>query len=142
MTEIIERINEILKLDIDDNSVLDIFRSDLINRFLIDEYGWEAVQNALFDILVEGNKTEDEYAVIGCVFLDAIDANRIIEKDKAVALINYRLNPFDSPYEDNTAWSVTSLLYKLDYANSEYNAFRDKKILTILKECGLIEEKL
>ena len=58
-----------------------------------------------------------------------------IDRDMAVALINYRCNPYDSPYEDNLAWSITSSLYNLAYANSEYNAFRDEKIINILNEC-------
>ena len=50
----------------------------------------------------------------------------------------YRCNPFDKPFEDNLAWSITSKLYGLDYADSEYNAFRDEKLLKILKEEGLL----
>lgn len=125
-------------MDIDENEVLDISRSEMIEKFIIGEYGWANVQKALFDILISGNKTIEEYDVIGEVFLSAISNHSTIEKDRTVALINYRCNPFDYPYDNNIAWTITVELYNLDYANSEYNAFRDKRILSILRECNLV----
>ena len=128
------RINEILKLDIDNNELLDFCRSDLIYQFLVEEYGWDEVQQSLFQALID-EKPKEDYVTIELVFwyaaLDELD----IDRDMAVALINYRCNPYDSPYEDNLAWSITSELYNLDYADSEYNAFRDEKIIKILNEC-------
>ena len=129
-----DRINEILKLDIDDNELLDFSRSDLIYRFLVEEYGWNEVQQSLFQALID-EKPKKDYVSIVQVFWYAILDNLDIDRDMAVALINYRCNPYDSPYEDNLAWSITSSLYNLDYANSEYNAFRDEKIINILNEC-------
>ncbi len=128
------RVNEILKMDIDDNELLDFSRSDLIYRFLVEEYGWNEVQQSLFQALID-KKTKEDYVTIAQTFWYAILDNLDIDRDKAVALINYRCNPYDSPYEDNLAWSITSKLYSLDYANSEYNAFRDEKIINILNEC-------
>ena len=93
---------------------------------------------------MDGKKLEDrstsDYEALASVFWYEICEKEyidLIDKDKAVALINYRLNPFDNAYEDNLAWSITSNLYHLDYCNSEYNAFRDEKILNILKELNL-----
>ena len=141
-----DRINEILKLDIDDNELLDFSRSDLIYRFLVEEYGWNEVQQSLFQALID-EKPKKDYATIAQVFWFAILDKLDIDLDIAVALINYRCNPYDSPYEDNLAWSITSSLYNLDYANSEYNAFRDEKIINIINKCfngqisGVISEE-
>ena len=129
-----DRINEILKLDIDGNELLDFSRSDLIYRFLVEEYGWNEVQQSLFQALID-EKPKKDYATIAQVFWFAILDKLDIDRDMAVALINYRCNPYDSPYEDNLAWSITSSLYNLDYANSEYNAFRDEKIINIINKC-------
>lgn len=128
------RINEILKMDIDGNELLDFSRSDLIYQFLVGEYGWNEVQQSLFQALID-EKPKKDYVSIAQVFWFAILDKLDIDRDMAVALINYRCNPYDSPYEDNLAWSITSSLYNLDYANSEYNAFRDEKIINILNEC-------
>ena len=127
------RINEILKLNIDGNELLDFTRADLIYQFLVEEYGWNEVQQSLFQALID-EKTKEDYTTIATVFWYAALDNLDIDRDKAVALINYRCNPWDSPYEDNLAWSITSELYNLDYADSEYNAFRDEKIINILND--------
>ncbi len=134
MTNLLLRINEILKMDIDDNDLLDFSRSDLIYRFLVEEYGWADVQQSLFQALMEERPKKD-YSTIAQTFWDAILDGLDVDNDKTVALINYRCNPYDSPYEDNLAWSITSKLYNLDYADSEYNAFRDDKVIAILNEC-------
>ena len=71
---------------------------------------------------------------------DELDTDKeTIDKDRLIALINYRLNPFDKPYEDNLAWSLTCDFYNLDYCDSMYNVFRDEKMIHILQEYGLIE---
>ena len=127
------RINEILKLDIDGNELLDFTRADLIYVFLVKEYGWNEVQQSLFQTLID-EKPKEDYITIAAVFWYAALDKLGIDRDMAVALINYRCNPYDSPYEDNLAWSITSELYNLDYADSEYNAFRDEKIIKILNE--------
>lgn len=137
MNEIKKRINEILKLDIDDNDILDINRAELICNFIVKDYEWDEVQNALISLLVEERKPED-YNAIAQVFWYIDREKYRLDSDKIVALINYRCNPFDQPYENNLAWSVTSELYGLDYADSEYNPFRDEKIISILNEYGLL----
>ena len=134
-----KQINEIMKLDIDGNDILEFSRCDLIHDYVVQEDGWEKVQEVLFTMLLEDRSTSDYEALASVFWYEICEKEYIdlIDKDKAVALINYRLNPFDNAYEDNLAWSITSNLYHLDYCNSEYNAFRDEKILNILKELNL-----
>ncbi|MBR6172998.1 MAG: hypothetical protein IKQ49_07490 [Eubacterium sp.] len=91
----------------------------------------------MLQALVDERK-KDEYSVIAQTFWEAAEDELNIDADRTIALINYRCNPFDKPFEDNLAWSITSKLYGLDYADSEYNAFRDEKLLKILKEEGLL----
>ena len=129
-----------MKLDIDNNDTLDIWRKDLIYRIVVPDNGWNEVQEQLYEILLDSERTYDEYSVVAQVFWDAITDKKIVDKDKLVALVNYRLNPIGHPYEDNLAWSITCDLYHLDYCNSEYNAFRDEKIIGILKEYGFSYE--
>ena len=60
-----------MKMDIDDNELLDFSRSDLIYRFLVEEYGWTDVQQSLFQALME-DRPEKDYAAIAEVFWNAI----------------------------------------------------------------------
>ena len=143
MEEIIARINEILKLDIDENTLLDISRSDIITKIIAKDYEWNDILQAFIQILADSKREMDEYTVIAQVlystdFIESCD-RETIDKDRLIALINFRLNPFDKPYDDNLAWSLTCDFYELDYCNSTYNVFRDDKMLSILKEYGLIE---
>ena len=143
MKEIIARINEILKLDIDENTLLDISRSDIITKIIAKDYEWNDILQAFIQILADSKREMDEYTVIAQVlystdFIESCD-RETIDKDRLIALINFRLNPFDKPYDDNLAWSLTCDFYELDYCNSTYNVFRDDKMLSILKEYGLIE---
>ena len=64
MEEIISRINEILKLDIDNNTVLDISRSDLISKIIATDYDWKDIAQAFIQILADNNRTDDDYTVI------------------------------------------------------------------------------
>ena len=143
MEKIIARINEILKLDIDENTLLDISRSDIITKIIAKDYEWNDILQAFIQILADSKREMDEYTVIAQVlystdFIESCD-RETIDKDRLIALINFRLNPFDKPYDDNLAWYLTCDFYELDYCNSTYNVFRDDKMLSILKEYGLIE---
>lgn len=138
MEEILDKINEILKLDIDQNKDVTIEKSEIIYKTLRNEYGWEKLQKALLMILADKNRTYDECYILATVFWEAIFDDLDIDKMTVIALINYRLNHWDESYEDNLAWSITSKLLKLDYANSTYNAFKDEKVNEILKSIGLI----
>ena len=143
MEELISRINEILKLDIDNNTVLDISRSDLISKIIATDYSWKELIQAFIQILAENNRPDDDYTVIAQVLYSVDFAKtcdkETIDKEQLITLINYRLNPFDKPYENNLAWSLTCDFYDLDYCDSTYNVFRDKKMLAILREYGLID---
>ena len=108
-----------MKLDIDDNNTLDIWRRDLIYRIVVPDDVWNKVQEQLYEILLDYDRTYDEYSVIAQVFWDAITDKQIVDKDKLVALINYRLNPIDRPYEDNLAWSITLITATLNTMPSE-----------------------
>ncbi len=140
MDSLLAQINEVLKLNIDGNDTLEIWRYDLIYKIIVPESGWDAVQEALFQILLGDSRTQDEYTVISQVFWEAVCDKLTVDKDRAVALLNYRLNTADRPYEDNLTWSITCNLYHLDYADSEYNAFRDEKIRSLLAGYGITYE--
>lgn len=143
MEEILARINEVLKLDIDDNTVLNISRCDIIAKIIAKDYNWNDITQAFIQILADSRKSRDEYIVIAQVLYSTDFAQtcdkETIDKDRLIALINYRLNPFDNPYDDNLAWSLTCDFYNLDYCNSMYNVFRDEKMIHILREYGLIK---
>ena len=143
MEEILARINEVLKLDIDDNTILDISRCDMIAKIIAKDYDWTDITQAFIQILADNSRSRDEYTVIAQALYSAEFAQtcdkETIDKDRLIALINYRLNPFDKPYEDNLAWSLTCDFYNLDYCDSMYNVFRDEKMIHILQEYGLIE---
>ena len=145
MEEIISRINEILKLDIDDNAALDISRADMISKIVAKEHSQADIQQAFIHILTDNNRSHDEYDVIAQALYFSVAFEKTwdkeeLDKDRLTALINFRLNPFDKPYEDNLAWSLTCDFYDLDYCNSTYNVFRDEKMLNILREYGLIDQ--
>ena len=75
------QINEIMKLDIDNNYELDIIRSELIYDILVKEYGWDDVQQALFQALID-DRNEDEYTVIAETFWNAVEDKLNIDADK------------------------------------------------------------
>ena len=110
---------------------------ELIEETIIPKYGWENVQQALFDILLDDNRTKDDYIVVEQVFWGAALDKREIRKDKVVALLYYRLGNINAPYEENLLWSITAKLYGLDYVTSDYNALKDKKIINLLAEYGI-----
>lgn len=110
---------------------------DTIEEQLIPQYSWEYVQQALFAILLDDNSTSEQYNEVANVIWNAVLDGQKIKKKTAIALLYYRLGDVNSPYENNTIWSITSSLFKLDYANSEYNPLKDDKILNKLAFYGL-----
>ena len=110
----------------------------LTTEMIVKQYYWPVFQEALLQILVDSTRMRDEYETIANVIYELMGKGYKLSKKRIIALVNFCLNPFDSPYEDNLAWSITCGLYHLDYANSEYNAFRDEKILDVLRGYGLI----
>lgn len=104
---------------------------------LIASLGWEYVQQALFAILLDDNSTVLQYDEVANVFWDAVLDGQKIRKATTVALLYYRLGNINAPYENNAIWSITSKLFDLDYANSEYNPLKDEKIIEVLSFYGL-----
>lgn len=135
---IFQNINEIIVSDrINDESEDRLTAVELIEEKMISKYGWDNVQEVLFDILLDDNRTKDDYTVVEQVFWGAALDKREIQRDKAVALLHYRLGNINAPYEENLLWSITARLYGLDYVTSDYNALKDKKIINLLAEYGI-----
>ena len=78
MNRLLDQINAIMKLDIDDNATLDIWRRDLIYRIVVPDDGWNNVQEQLYEILLDNDRTSDEYSVVAQVFWDAITDKQIV----------------------------------------------------------------
>ena len=104
---------------------------------MIPRYGWEYVQQALFQILLDDNKSREEWNACSYIIWGAVLDKQKIKKKTTVGLLNYRLGDIDSPYENETVWSITSNLFHLDYCNSEYNALKDERIIAKLRELGI-----
>lgn len=107
---------------------------EIVEDELIPKYGWEIVEKALFDILLDDASSEKEYSAVADIFWSAVLSKEKIDKEKTVGLLYYRLGDINAPYENNTIWSISSELYNLDYADSEFNPLKDKKILDELAE--------
>lgn len=132
----IKEINEILhNVRLDDES-LDRTKAETIEE-VIPKYGWENVQQALLSVLLDDNRTKDEYSVVEQVFWGAVLDKRPIKQNAVVALLYYRLGDRNAPYAENLLWSITAKLYGLDYVTSDYNALEDKKILDELSQYGI-----
>lgn len=101
---------------------------DIIDEQIIGTYGWEYVQQALFQILFDDNNKKETYSSVADIFWSAVLKNQKMRKKTTVALLYYRLGNVSAPYENNIICSITSELFNLDYANSEYNPLRDEKI--------------
>ena len=104
---------------------------------LIASFGWEYVQQALFKILLDNHSTALQCDDVANVFWNAVLDGQKIRKTATVALLYYRLGNVNAPYENNTLWSITSKLFDLDYANTEYNPLKDEKIIKTLGFYGL-----
>ena len=107
---------------------------EIVEDELIPKYGWEIVEKALFDILLDDASSEKEYSAVADIFWSAVLSKEKIDKEKTVGLLYYRLGDINAPYENNTIWSISSELYHLDYTDSEFNPLKDKKILDELAE--------
>ena len=143
--EIVEEINLILqKTELDEDSS-EITRSEVIFE-LEEKYSWEVLQQALFRILLDENRTEDDWYQMACVFWHAICAGDTrkkkdlpilkFNKKTIIALLYYRLWDSDDLTE-NLLWSITCDLYHLDYCDSMYDPVKDEKINKELAKYGL-----
>ena len=142
--EVVDKIeNILLKTELDDDSLEDISRADVIFE-LMNKYSWEVLQQALLRILQDDNKSDDDYYQVAVVFWFAVlesqtrkknGENKLKFKKKTIiALLYYRLS--DLEYAENTIWSIACELYHLDYCNSNYNPLKDEKIIEKLKQFG------
>ena len=130
---IIEKLKTVIPGDEDSyDQVYEYF-----DEVLLEENDWEVVQAAIIDILLMDGFAEEQYDLLATAIYNAMLMKEEVKKDPIIALVNYRLNTVDDPYNNNTAWSITAGLLGLDYANAEYNALKDDKNISILKELGV-----
>lgn len=142
---IVNEITDILrKIDLDDESLEDTSRADVIFE-LSKKYSWESLQQGLFNILLDDNRTEDDYYQMALVFWCALLENETrkkngqiklkFKKKTIIALLCYRLR--ESEQAENLIWGITCDLYHLDYCNSEYEPMKDEKIISKLEQYGI-----
>jgi len=110
---------------------------DYIDDNLVEKYGWEELQKAIFDLLSIDGYTENQYECLAAIIYSAILRGETVDAMPAICLTNYRLNSKGNPYDNNTAWSITCDLLHLDYANSEYNIFDDARMREVLGKFGI-----
>lgn len=96
---------------------------------LIFEYGWKEIEEVILSILLNDNRTIDDYIVAAEVLWGAALDKREININQSIALLYYRLSGEDELVA-NLIWSITCKLKKIDY-NSDYNPLND---LDIAKE--------
>ena len=125
--------------DEEDNSRVDaIFRLEA-------KYTWEVLQQALFRVLLQNERADDDYYQIALAFWCAVlestnrkerGVNKLKFKKKTIiGLLYYRLRNID--YAEDIIWSITCDLFHLDYCNSEYKPLTDSKIINKLKKYGI-----
>ncbi len=141
---VIGEINIVLLKKELDLSSDDTTRADVIFE-LYKKYSWEVLQQALFKILLDDGRSEDDYYQIASVFWFAILENQSrkengktklkFKKKTIIALLYYRLRNSDEA--ENLIWSITCDLYHLDYCNSEYDPMTDERIINKLKKYGI-----
>ena len=142
--EVVKEIESILlRTELDDEALEDTSRADVIFA-LMNKYSWEVLQQALFIILRDDSKSDDDYYQMAVVLWFAILENQVrkkngqnklkFKKKTIIALLNYRLRNLE--YAENTIWSITCELYHLDYCNSDYDPMKDERIIGKLKKFG------
>lgn len=142
--EIVKEIESVLlRTELDDEAVEDNSRADVIFD-LMNKYSWEVLQQALFKILQDDIKSDDDYYQMAVVLWFAVlesqtrkrnGYNKLKFKKKTIiALLYYRLRNLE--YAENTIWSITCELYHLDYCNSNYDPMKDERIIGKLKQFG------
>lgn len=144
INRLINEINLILSDTELDASDGDISRAEVIFD-LKEKYSWEVLQQALFKILLDDGRPEDDYYQIASVLWFAVLENQSrtengkpklkFKKKTIIALLYYRLRNSDEA--ENLIWSITCDLYHLDYCNSEYDPMTDERIINKLKKYGI-----
>lgn len=102
---------------------------DAINR-LADRFGWDLVQNGLFQVL-EDNDQAARWQTVAAVFWGAVLDGRQIQTNKLIALLYHRFDSH-SDAEDNLAWSITCKLKNVGYL-SDYEPLNDPGVKEELK---------
>lgn len=119
----------------------DAFRSDdaaeYVAETLLPQYGWPEVQAALIRILLDDNRGVKDYEIAAEIIWNAVLEEKSVKRTTVVGLLYYRLGNKDTPYENNLIWSITAKLFNLDYANSDFNPFKDPDIIKALSDYGI-----
>ena len=110
---------------------------EYVEEKILPQFSWNDVQDALIFILLDDNHEDKDYETIAEIIWEAVLDERTVKKEAVVGLLYYRLVKREAPYENNLIWSITTKLYDLDYANSEFNPLMDPKILETLSEYGI-----
>lgn len=134
----------LLKIELDDDSLEDTSRADVIFS-LEEKYSWEVLQQAIFDILIDEKRSKDAWYQTAVVFWIAVLESKSRKKEgmpklkfkkkTIIGLLYYRLRELD--YAENLIWSITCELYHLDYCNSTYDPVYDENIIRKLKKYDL-----
>ena len=109
---------------------------DYVEEMILPQFSWNDVQDALIYILLDDNHEDKDYETIAEIIWEAVLDERTVKKEAVVGLLYYRLGKREAPYENNLIWNITTKLYDLDYANSEFNPLMDPNILETLSEYG------
>lgn len=147
ISEIFEEIDLIMKkTELDESEEEGISVADYILR-LKDKHTWEALQSALFSVLADNSRSEEEYYQIALVFYYAALDNEYnkstkinFNKETILGLLYYRLS--SDEFYDNILWSITTILYNLDYANSDYEPMKDERIIREIAKYGFTFKEL
>lgn len=102
-----------------------------IEERLIPKFGWEAVREAVIEVL-ESDRSQSDYEVAAEVFWGAALDKRDLPVNKVIALLYYRFDQHGTD-ENNLVWSIASTLKKVDYL-SEYEPLKDVEVLRELEK--------
>lgn len=110
---------------------------EYVEEMILPQFSWNEVQDALIYILLDNNHEDKDYETVAEIIWEAVLDGRTVKKETVVGLLYYRLGKREAPYENNLIWSITTKLYDLDYANSEFNPLMDPSILQTLSDYGI-----
>jgi hypothetical protein len=124
-----QRISEILADHRLDDESSDLSKVEVIEG-LIDEFGWEAIRDCMFDVLRD-DLQEAHWRTAADVFWGAVLDRRELPADELIAWLYHRFDP-KGLAEDNEVWSITSKLKGVGYL-SEYQPLSDPGVLHYLR---------
>jgi hypothetical protein len=133
--DLIYAINSVLENDYIDSDENGDTTCEKIEK-LIPQYGWEAVQEILLNILLDENRKTRDYEVAAEVFwAAALDYEDISPVNKVIALLYNRLPNDENSGENNLAWSIVCKLKNIDYL-SDYDPLKDPEIIAEARRLG------